>query len=85
MGNLFETFLWFFSFMRYIGVVRGNRIAKCPFAKDKLLKERGEFDYFSNVDCLFVKWKDNNRVICGTNFSSIEPLHKVKRLSLIHI
>ena len=65
--------------MRYIGVVRGSRIAKCPLTEDKLLKERGEFDYFSNVDCLFVKWNDNNRVICGRNFSSIEPLHKVKR------
>ena len=67
--------------MRFIEVVRPNRTNKCPFKSNSQLSSRGDFDYFSDSQALFVKRNNNNFVIGGTNFAWINLLQSVTRFS----
>ena len=55
---------------RYLGVTCGNRANTCRLKSDCDLKVRGEYEYLSNGTCLFLKWKDNNKVILGSYVAS---------------
>ena len=65
------------------GTIRENRLRKCPLKPTNIMKkeERGSYDsaFDTNEEILFVRWSDNKCVCIGTNYDTIEPVHKVKR------
>ncbi|CAF3043524.1 unnamed protein product [Rotaria sp. Silwood2] len=63
--------------------LRSNRISQCPVPSDKLMKKkpRGYYESYLSDDerCIIVAWKDNKRVLLGSNCVGEEPLFMIKR------
>ncbi|CAF1417752.1 unnamed protein product [Rotaria sordida] len=65
--------------------LRSSRIKNCPVESEKNMKKkpRGYYDYLVSADKknIIVAWKDNRRVLIGSNSVGVEPITQLSRWS----